>query len=226
MNAADAAAARVGARAVKAFFLGDLDACLEHRAAVAGIDGGDIGAVDPDDPAFGRPQPDRHRRGIEHGAEALDLLAENPRVVFEFGDLAALAGQRTEAQGGKAAGGAAIGFEQFIELAAHADIEGVTHPAQGADRFGQGSGRVGIEPACEVQQLLRLGRQLGGPMHAAGDPFRHGFAAAPDDQHMGFGGDRRFGLIETEFEFADAAAGDSFLAGFLAHRNRRPHKQG
>ena len=105
-------------------------------------------------------QPHRQGRGIEHAGQALDLLAEPARIIGKFGHLLALAGQRPQPQGGKPAGRAPVGLDEFIAKRAHADIEGRSRSAacrrcSRRNRFG----RFRIEPGFEIRGVIRRLRE-------------------------------------------------------------------
>ena len=137
MDAAEAACGGAGRGAVHGGAAGELGALRHHEVGVARIDGGGVALVDPQELAFGTAQPDRQGCGIEHGAEALHLLAQPVCLMGEVGDLAAFARQRPEAQRGKAARGAAVGLQQFVRHALDGDIERRSVLAEVAQAVGE-----------------------------------------------------------------------------------------
>ena len=81
----------------------ELDVAGNHHVDIARFDRLNIAAVDPDDIAFGRAQPNGQRFGIEDGAQARHLLAEPTRVIGKLGRIAALARERPQSQRREAA---------------------------------------------------------------------------------------------------------------------------
>ena len=120
---------------------------------------------------------------------------------------AALARQGTEAQRGEACRRAAVGFQQFSGERLDRDVEGRAVLPEVVEAGDQRIGRIPVEPVVEIGQGGGFGRQPGGAVHGARHAVRHGFAPAPDQQQMGFGGERRLGLVQAGFKLGDAAAG-------------------
>ena len=172
-------------------------------------------------------QPDRQGGRIEHGAEALHLLAQLVGIGGQRRHLAALARERAEAQRGEAAGGAAIGLEQFARAGADADVEGLSRGAQLGHALGQCRSRIAVEPGSEIEQRLGGLGNFGGPMHGAADAFGRAVAAAPDDEHMGLGRNGGLRLVQLGFEFGDAVPGRHVVARHAADDEERPddHRQ-
>lgn len=176
--------------------VGNLDSALDDDVAVMRLHRSHVGLVDPGELAIGTPQPDGQRRGIEDSAQAFHLFAELVGIIGESRHIAPLARQRPEPQGCKAASRAAIGLEQFALRVRMPMLKGspVLRSAAATATPIQGQSRIPFQPLAEIQQRLgRLG-QMRRTMHGTGDAFRRVATSTPDDEHVGFEGDRRFGV--------------------------------
>ena len=77
-----------------------------------GVDGGDVGVVDPNQPAVWSAQPNRHWQRIEKRPARTDVAGERCVLLVDPGKLELIAGDVLQAQNGAPAGGAAFSFDR------------------------------------------------------------------------------------------------------------------
>ena len=161
---------------------------------VARLHGAHVGVVDPGKPPVGVAHPHRVRQRVEHRPQG-DAVQHRAAVALpQLGEFEAFARNVADAQHGAAADGAALGFQMAVRSGDKGHAEALARGAQALDAGFHLAGGFRRQPCAEGEHATPRARVADKGGVAPHVRLRVG--AAPGDQDLRFGGQKRVGAVQ------------------------------